>query len=83
MAEQPEDLVTSYRFPYVQPLQARRGEPSAWEMELAGAIESIFATGAHSLEALIAGLNASRLRPPAGGPWTAENYTALMRKLAA
>jgi hypothetical protein len=52
-------------------------------MELASAIEAIFAKGAHSLDALIDGLNASRVKPPDGGPWTAEKYTTLMRELGA
>jgi hypothetical protein len=32
---------------------------------------------------LIAGLNASRVRPPSGGAWTKENFTAVMQELGA
>ncbi len=75
--------MSGYQFPYLNPHQSRASEPTEWQMELASAIESVFAKGAHTLEALIDGLNASRVKPPSGGPWTAENYTALMRELGA
>jgi hypothetical protein len=32
---------------------------------------------------VVAGLNASRVRPPNGGDWTADNFTAVMRELGA
>jgi hypothetical protein len=73
----------SYQFPYLDPHQSRMQEPTQWQMELASAIEAIFARGANSLDALIDGLNASRVKPPDGGPWTAEKYTTLMRELGA
>lgn len=74
--------MSGYQYPYLSPHQSRDVEPTVWQMELASAIEAIFAKGAHSLDELIAGLNASRVRPPQGGAWTAENYTALMRELS-
>jgi hypothetical protein len=73
----------SYQFPYLDAHQSRTQEPTQWQMELASAIEAIFANGAQSLEALIDGLNASRVKAPDGGPWTAEKYSALMRELGA
>jgi hypothetical protein len=73
----------SYQFPYLDPHQSRTQDPTQWQMELAAALEGIFAGGAHSLDALIVGLNASRVRPPDGGKWTAEKYTTLMRELGA
>jgi hypothetical protein len=73
----------SYQFPYLDPHQSRMQEPTQWQMELATAIEAIFAQAAHSLDAMIDGLNASRVKPPDGGPWTAEKYTTLMRELGA
>jgi len=75
--------MSRYQYPYLSARQTRDAEPTAWQMELAAAIESIFAKGAHSLDELIEGLNGSRVRPPGGGAWTAENYTALMRELGA
>ncbi|MGB6535373.1 MAG: recombinase-like helix-turn-helix domain-containing protein [Xanthobacteraceae bacterium] len=73
----------SYQFPYLDPHQSRTQEPTQWQMELAAAMEGIFTTGAHSLEAVVDGLNASRVKPPDGGTWTAEKYTTLMRELGA
>jgi hypothetical protein len=73
----------SYQFPLLDPHQSRTHEPTQWQMELAGALESIFASGAHSLDALIDGLNASRVKPPDGGKWTADKYTTIMRELGA
>jgi hypothetical protein len=75
--------MSGYQYPYLSPHQSRDAEPTAWQMELASAIESIFAKGAHSLDELIAGLNTSRVKPPHGGVWDAESYIALMRELGA
>ena len=73
----------TYQFPYLSPHQSRTQEPTQWQMELASAIESIFAKGSHSLDALVDGLNESRVKPPDGGTWTADKFTALMRELGA
>jgi hypothetical protein len=75
--------MSDYQFPYLSPHQSRLQEPTQWQLDLAAAIESIFAKGAQNLDELVAGLNASRVRPLNGGPWTTENYTALMRELGA
>jgi hypothetical protein len=75
--------MSGYKFPYLSAHQSRTVEPTAWQMELAAAIEGIFAKGATTLDELVAGLNASRVKPIDGGPWTPENYTALMRELGA
>jgi hypothetical protein len=75
--------MSDYRSPYLEPHQTRTHAPSDWERQLAGAIENAFAKGAHELDALVAALNASRVRPRAGGAWTSENFTALMRELGA
>jgi hypothetical protein len=75
--------MSTYQFPYLSAHQTISHEPTQWQMELASALESIFAKGGHTLEALIEGLNGSRVKPPDGGPWTADKYTALMRELGA
>jgi len=75
--------MSEYQFPYLNPVQTRTHEPTPWQIELAGAIESVFSKGAHELDELIAGLNGSRVRPPNGGDWTKENFTAVMRELGA
>jgi len=73
--------MATYRFPYLDPHQSREREPTDWEMALAGAIEAAFGQGHHELPALVAALNASRVRPQGGGQWTEENVRALMREL--
>ena len=75
--------MTEYQYPYLSPTQTRTHEPTPWQTELAGAIESVFGKGARELDELIAGLNGTRVRPPAGGAWTKENFTAVMRELGA
>jgi hypothetical protein len=78
----PEDPMT-YEYPYLSPHQTRTHEPTAWQQELANTIEAVFSKGAYALDELVAGLNASRVRPPNGGDWTTENFSAVMRELGA
>ena len=75
--------MTEYRFPYLDPHQSITQEPTQWQMDLAAAIESIFAKGTHSLGELIDGLNTSRVRPLKGGQWTPEYFIELMHELGA
>ena len=75
--------MTTYRFPYLNPVQSRTRPPSDWEMSLADVLEAAFGKGHYELDALIAALNTSRVRPQLGGVWTAENFTALMHELGA
>jgi hypothetical protein len=56
-------------------------EPTDWEMTLADAIEAAFGKGAHELASLVEALNLSRVRPPGGGDWTAENFAAIIHDL--
>ena len=72
-----------YEYPYLSPHQSRTHEPTTWQQDLANAIEGVFARGARELDEVVAGLNASRVRPPSGGDWTADNFTAVMRELGA
>lgn len=57
--------------------------PTMWEEEFADTLMAILATGAHELDAIVAGLNRSRTRPPDGGPWTVACFTTLIRELGA
>ena len=75
--------MSQYNFPYLNPVQNRTDEPTAWQQELANAIESVFSKGARELDEVVAGLNGTRVRPPNGADWTPENFTALMRELGA
>jgi hypothetical protein len=68
-------------YPYLEPHQTRAAEPTAWEQELANAIEGLFAKGAWELDQVVAGLNKSRVRPPMGGQWTEQNFQAVMKEL--
>jgi hypothetical protein len=75
--------MSEYQYPYLSPTQARTHEPTPWQTELAGAIESVFSKGAHELDELVAALNTTRVRPPNGGDWTKETFSAVMRELGA
>lgn len=75
--------MSRYAYPYLEPIQSRTQEPTAWQQELANAIESVFAKGARELGEVVAGLNGTRVRPPNGADWTQENFTAVMHELGA
>lgn len=66
---------------FQEPHQSRDHEPTSYEIELAGAIEEVFASGAHELPALIEGLRTTGLRGPDGQPWTEDSFLAEMRRL--
>jgi len=68
---------------YRQCWQVGSGAPGAYEMALADALEAAFSAGHHELGAVVAALNASGVAPPGGGTWTAENFTAELRRLGA
>lgn len=59
---------------YLTVHQTRSWPPSAYEMKLAGAIEEIFGSGHHDLDALVAGLNAAGIAAPDGVPWVADRF---------
>ncbi|MFF3567391.1 recombinase-like helix-turn-helix domain-containing protein [Nocardia jiangxiensis] len=63
--------------------QARTGEPTPYEMKLAGAIEEVFGGGSHTLDALVAGLNGRSIYAPDGQAWTAESFTTEIARLGA
>ncbi len=73
--------MSEYKFPYLSPYQGRTHEPTDWEIALAGALESAFTEGAYEVDALVAALNASRVRPREGGTWTVEGFTKTMQEL--
>lgn len=75
--------MSQYAFPYLSDNQTRPGEITAWQQELANAIESVFSKGAVDLPDLVAGLNKTRVRGPNGENWTEENFTAVMHELGA
>ena len=75
--------MSQYQYPYLDPHQTRTQAPTAWQQELANAIEGVFAKGARELDEVVAGLNGTRVRPPSGDDWTQENFTTVMRELGA
>jgi hypothetical protein len=68
---------------YLEPHQSRQGQPSAYEVKLAGAIEEIFGRRTHDLPGLLAELNSAGLTAPDGRPWAEESFTAEMHRLGA
>jgi hypothetical protein len=75
--------MTQYAYPYLNPVQTRTQEVTAWEQELANAIESVFAKGATELDEVVVGLNKTRVRTRDGSDWTEQNFAALMKELGA
>ena len=73
--------MTAYEYPYLSAHQTITEPPTPWQQELADALEAIFANGHHQLDEVVAGLNQSGVRPPSGGDWSADNFTALMGEL--
>jgi hypothetical protein len=72
-----------YQFPYLSDNQTRPGEVTAWQQELANAIESVFSKGAVDLPDVVAGLNKTRVKGPNGEDWTEASFTAVMHELGA
>lgn len=66
---------------YLEPTQARDGQPSNYELQLATAIEGLFTAGADSPESLAEGLNRAEFPGPGGSPWTAESFRTEMSRL--
>jgi hypothetical protein len=46
-------------------------------------IEAAFASGVRELDALVAALALSRVRPREGGAWTIERFTSTLAELGA
>lgn len=76
-------MINTYEFPYLEARQTLAKPVTDWESDLADAIENAFSKGNWELEELVAALNRSRVRPPAGGTWTAENFQAIIHELGA
>lgn len=68
---------------YLEVHQTRDHEPTSYEIELAGAVEEIFATGIHDLAGLVEDLRTRGLRSPGGEEWTEESFRSEMARLGA
>ncbi|MEE2034270.1 recombinase-like helix-turn-helix domain-containing protein [Rhodococcus chondri] len=61
--------------------QTRTADPTPYETRLARAIEQVFGAGVHHLEGIVKELNVSGMHGPDGLPWTADSFTAEMRRI--
>ena len=68
---------------YLNPHQARDGEPDAYQDLLGDVIEQSFAAGVHDLPGLMARLNEAHVPAPDGGVWTDELFRREMKRLGA
>jgi hypothetical protein len=66
----------------LQPHQARRREPSAYENQLADAMERAFSQGLWELDQLVDSLNQQGVTNPEGAVWTAAAFEMQIQKLS-
>lgn len=66
---------------YLEPHQARRRPPTAFEDLLGDAVERAYADGVHDLAGLVACLNRTGPSAENGQPWTESSFAALMARL--
>lgn len=67
----------------LNPTQARRRPPTSYEHALADELEAIFGKGVWDLPGVVAALNATSLRLPAGAAWTEQTFAAELARLGA
>jgi hypothetical protein len=67
---------------YVNPHIARKREPTAYENQLADAMEQAFAAGAWELDALVAHLNAAGVHDAQQQAWTAQSFQAELKVMS-
>ena len=68
---------------FLNPHQARRRLPTAYEDLLGDSIERAYAAGIHDLAGLVEHLNRSGPNCPGSGVWTDQSYQTEMKRLAA
>lgn len=56
---------------------------SEYERKLSAALLVILSKKIHELDRIVAALDASDVRPPGGGQWTEENFSAEIERLGA
>jgi hypothetical protein len=66
---------------YGEPPQFVDRQPTAWEEAFAAALQEIFAAGHHELQAIIAGLNRSTVKPPDAQTWTVSEFQSVLRRV--
>ncbi|TAG26967.1 MAG: hypothetical protein EAZ37_07320 [Burkholderiales bacterium] len=66
----------------VNPHQARQREPSQYEILLGDAMERAFGQGLWELDQLVGYLNQSGPLAPNGQTWTADSFSAELKRLS-
>src|SRR3954468_13339168 len=61
--------------------QTRAAAPTDYENALGDALQAIFAAEVYELAGLVRELNAIGPKPPQGGAWTEESFSAKMARL--
>lgn len=74
-------ITRTAREPYLETHQSHPDPITPYERKLAGSLTEIYSSGVDTLDGVVAGLNDLGLHGPDGGPWTAENFRAEMRRL--
>ncbi len=64
------------------PWQTRSAAPTEYENQLGDALETVFESGATTLEEVVSGLNEIGLRTLEGRPWDAATFEAELARLA-
>jgi hypothetical protein len=61
--------------------QCRDWAETAYTKSLGDALEALFDEGKHSLDEIVAGLNAAKVKAPDGVQWTAESFKTEIARL--
>jgi hypothetical protein len=63
--------------------QTRTRPPTAYDLALIEALETVMANGTHDLPGIVSGLNKLGCRTEDGAAWTETNFAAEMKRLSA
>ena len=63
--------------------QTRTRAPTAYDLTLIQALETVMADGTHDLPGIVRGLNALGCRTEDGASWSETNFAAAMKRLSA
>jgi len=63
--------------------QTRTRAPTAYDLALIQALETVMGDGTHDLAGIVRGLNALGCRTEDGAIWTETNFAAEMKRLSA
>jgi len=63
--------------------QTRTRAPTAYDLALIEALETVMSDGTHDLPGIVRGLNALGCRTETGASWTETNFAAELKRLSA